>query len=191
VLGLIVAGGILILLVAASQVGRWLEAPAQAESRADVIVILGGDTGSRLVAALDLYRRGLAPRLFLAGVETDELSTYNPMFNPRLQYLLAEGVPREAIFVDKKSHNSWEEATSSLSLMREAGWRKALVISDPPHLRRLSWVWARVFGQGDASFVLVASHPSWWHSGEWWRDEKSGVFVLMEVIKILYYYAVR
>jgi uncharacterized SAM-binding protein YcdF (DUF218 family) len=191
VLGLIVAGCGIFLLSAGSQMGRWLEAPAQPASKADVIVILGGDTGSRLVAALDLYRRGLAPKLFLAGVESDDLSTYSPLLNVRLQYLLAAGVPREAIVVDKHSSNSWEEAANTLDLMRGAGWHKALVISDPPHLRRLSWVWSKVFDQTDPAFVLVASRPSWWHSSGWWHDEKSGVFVLMEVIKILYYYAVR
>jgi uncharacterized SAM-binding protein YcdF (DUF218 family) len=191
VLGLIVVGCVLVVLVAGSQVGRWLEAPGQPASKADVIVILGGDTGSRLSAALEFYRRGLAPKLFLAGVESDDLSTYNPMLNLRLQYLLAQGVPREAIVVDRQSSNSWEEAANTLKLMHDSGWHKALVISDPPHLRRLSWVWSKVFVQADPAFVLVASRPSWWHSRDWWHDEKSGVFVLMEVIKLGYYYAVR
>jgi uncharacterized SAM-binding protein YcdF (DUF218 family) len=187
----IVVGCAIALVIAAWGLGRWLEAPAQTPSSADVIVVLGGDTGSRLLTTIDLYNRGFAPVIFLAGVESDELSTYEPDLNVRLQYLLAQGIPRAAILVDKRSHNSWEEAANTLRLMRDAGWRKALVISDPPHLRRLSWVWHRVFTQTDSNFVLVASKPGWWHSDRWWRDEKSGAFVLMEAIKIAYYYLFR
>jgi uncharacterized SAM-binding protein YcdF (DUF218 family) len=190
-LGLVTVGLVLALLVIGWQSGRWLEAPGQTPTKADVIVVLGGDTGSRLATTLDLYRRGLAPAVFLAGVESDDLSTNDPALNLRLQYLLAQGVPRNSIYVDKLSHNSWEEAQNTLRMMNEAGWHKALVISDPPHLRRLSWVWQRVFDRDDRTFVLVASRPTWWHSADWWRNEKSGAFVLMEMIKIGYYYVMR
>src|SRR5262249_5414748 len=141
-----VAVSCVIALVAAGWgLGQWLEAPGQAASKPDVIVVLGGDTGSRLHTTVDLCRRGYAAAVFLAGIESDELWTYDPDLNLRLQYLLRQGIPRTAIFVDKLSHNSWEEAANALKLMRDAGWHKALVISDPPHLRRLSWVWERVF----------------------------------------------
>ncbi len=156
-----------------------------------MIVVLGGDTGSRLVSSVDLYRRGFAPAILLAGIEADDLTKYDASLNLRLQYLLTQGIPRSAIWLDSTSRNSWEEAANALKLMRGAGWHKALVISDPPHLRRLSWVWERVFTRSDATFVLVASRPSWWKSADWWRDEKSGAFVLMESIKIAYYHLTR
>src|SRR5437870_73480 len=62
------------VLAAAWGLGQWLEAPGQSASKADVIVVLGGDTGSRLVTTVDLYRRGYASAVFLAGIESDELS---------------------------------------------------------------------------------------------------------------------
>src|ERR1041385_8596624 len=71
------AGLLVVAAVAAWGLGRWLEAPGQPASQADVIVVLGGDTGSRLLTTIDLYRRGLAPAILLAGVESDELSTYD------------------------------------------------------------------------------------------------------------------
>jgi hypothetical protein len=39
--------------------------------------------------------------------------------------------------------------------------------------------------------VLVASEPDWWVPGDWWRDEKSGAFVITEYIKLAYYMAKR
>src|SRR5262245_5075545 len=76
--GAVIIGCALVMVAAAYGLGRWLEAPAQPASKADVVVVLGGDTGSRLLTTLDIYRRGLAPKVFLAGVESDELSTYDP-----------------------------------------------------------------------------------------------------------------
>jgi hypothetical protein len=58
-------------------------------------------------------------------------------------------------------------------------------------MRRLSWIWRRTFDGADASFVLVASRPRWWNAAEWWPDEWSGQFVLMELIKMGYYFAFR
>jgi uncharacterized SAM-binding protein YcdF (DUF218 family) len=188
IVAMLLLAGAATMVIAGWGLGRWLEAPGQPASSADVIVVLGGDTGSRLLSSVDLYRRGFAPAILLAGIEADDLSKYDASLNLRLQYLLGQGIPRSAIWVDGTSRNSWEEAANALKLMQGAGWHKALVISDPPHLRRLSWVWERAFTQSNASYVLVASRPSWWKSADWWRDEKSGAFVLMESIKIGYYY---
>src|SRR4051794_36168147 len=77
----------MVMVAAAWGLGKWLEAPAGAPTKSDVIVVLGGDTGSRLLATVDLYKKGIAPAIFLAGVESDELSTYEPDLNIRLQYL--------------------------------------------------------------------------------------------------------
>mgnify|MGYP003431474958 CR=1 FL=1 len=37
----------------------------------------------------------------------------------------------------------------------------------------------------------IASRPDWWKPGGWWRDEKSGQFVIQEMIKLGYYLAKR
>ena len=171
--------------------GRWLQGPEGTPSRADVVVLLGGDSRARLAKALDLYRQGLAPKVFLAGSDNDRLPPGHTLPNARLQFLVEEGVPRSAILLDDMSFNSWEEASNTLALMRRSGWHTALVISDPPHMRRLSWIWRRTFDGTDRSYTLIASNPKWWDPGEWWRDEWSAQFVLMEVIKMGYYYAVR
>lgn len=68
-------------------------------------------------------------------------------------------------------------------------WEDAycLKVSDPPHMRRLDWVWGKVFAGSGKSYVLVASEPAWWDAVHWWRSEKAGQFVLTELIKMGYY----
>ena len=72
-------------------------------------------------------------------------------------------------------------------LLQAFGWKKALVVSDPPHMRRLDWVWGKVFAGSGKSYALVASKPAWWDAERWWASEKSAQFVLTELIKMGYY----
>lgn len=64
---------------------------------------------------------------------------------------------------------------------------RVLVVSDPPHMRRLSWVWGRVFAGSGKEFVLVASEMEGWDAGHWWRTSQTAQFVFSEYIKIAYY----
>jgi len=91
------------------------------------------------------------------------------------------------MLVDSASRNSREEAQSTLALMTRNGWSRVLVVSDPPHMRRLSWTWSRVFSGSGKTFRLVVSAPADWNASRWWADEKNAQGVLMETIKLGYY----
>ena len=80
----------------------------------------------------------------------------------RAEYLETRGVPRAAIRFELEARNSYTEAEQLLALMRKEGWRTLIVVSDPPHMRRLAWTWARVFEGTGLDYVLVASEPDWW-----------------------------
>ena len=62
-----------------------------------------------------------------------------------------------------QASNSYTEAVQLLALMRKEGWRTLIVVSDPPHMRRLSWTYADVFEGSGLDYVLVASRPEWWN----------------------------
>ena len=105
----------------------------------------------------------------------------------RAQVLPERGVPLERIIGDADSTNSWEEAVNTRRTMEANGWRRALVVSDPYHLRRLSWTWGRVFKDSGLSYSLVSTSPRYWDSDGWWRDEKAAQVMIMEYIKLAYY----
>lgn len=170
--------------------GYWLQAPAQAPVPADAIVILGGDDGARAQRALEIYHDGFAPLLVLTGMDHGESET-PPELTWRADYLVARGVPRSALRFEVESRSSYAEAVNVLAQMRQQAWKKVIVVSDPPHMRRLSWTWARVFKGSGLEYELVASDPDWWSPGNWWREEASGSFVIMEFIKLGYYIAER
>lgn len=61
------------------------------------------------------------------------------------------------------------------------------MVSDPYHMRRLSWTWARAFEGSGLEFSLVSTAPKYWNPDGWWHDEKIAPFVIMEYIKLAYY----
>nr|WP_211193771.1 YdcF family protein [Pyxidicoccus fallax] len=110
---------------------------------ADAVVVLGarvlpggvpsGALRARTEKAVELYRRGLAPRLvFSGGVGV------NPPSEARVMLALATrlGVPAEACVLEEESHSTEENARFAAKLLREAGARRVVVVSDPYHLLR-------------------------------------------------------
>ena len=168
--------------------GSYLEAPAQAPVAADLIVSLGGDGGQRAQKAADLYRAGFGPRVLLTGSELPGGAEYADF---RARFLRGEGVPSRALMINSTASNSWEEAVYTLGLMRERGWERVLVVSDPPHLRRLQWTWDKVFEGSGKKFVLVASNLQNWDADTWWREHGSADFVAHEYLKLAYYIATK
>lgn len=172
---------------AVSQAARFLEFPASPPARADLIVALGGDHGDRGLTAARLYAAGMAPRVLLTGLEASPPEVRRTYLNWRAQVLADAGVPLERFEYDGVSENSWDEAVNTRNLMNKRGWRRALVVSDPYHMRRLSWTWQRAFEGSGPEFSLVATSPAYWKPDTWWRDERSGAAVIVEYIKIAYY----
>jgi uncharacterized SAM-binding protein YcdF (DUF218 family) len=175
------------LVMAFLSAGRFLAAPARAPVKSDLLVSLGGDDGGRSDRALELYKKGYAPRILLTGPEGAHWKLRVRRLNWRARYFVEEGVPERALLYDRESRNSWEEAVSTLRLMQSMKLERVLVVSDPPHMRRLSWVWGKVFEGSGKRFVLVASDADDWDPDLWWNTSSSAQFVFGEYIKLAYY----
>jgi uncharacterized SAM-binding protein YcdF (DUF218 family) len=166
--------------------GQFLEAPAQVPVKADLVFALGGDNGGRAAGVLEIYRKGFAPKILL-GAEGVHPKTRAAYLGWRARYLIDEGIPEKALVYDRRSANSYEEARNALALMRSAKFDRVLVMSDPPHMRRLSWVWGKVFAGSGKEFILVSSDMEGWDAAHWWRDSPNAQFVFGEYIKLAYY----
>lgn len=112
--------------------------------RADAILVLGAAQyngrpspvlRARLDHALELYRSGLARRLVLTGgVGVGDTLSEGEVAR---RYMVAHGVPRSAILVERQGISSAESVASAATLMHAHGLRRALVVSDPFHMLRL------------------------------------------------------
>lgn len=166
--------------------GHFLVAPAQAPVKADLIFALGGDNGGRVNGVLDLYRKGYAPKV-LVGAEGLNPKTRTAYLSWQARYMVDGGVPEQALLLDRRSKNSREEAVNTLELLRLMKLDRVLVVSDPPHMRRLAWVWGKVFEGSGKQFTLVASEMPDWDAAHWWRTSPNAQFVFGEYIKLAYY----
>ena len=140
-------GGAFLLLVSYSPAAEYLAMPLLVRpdvDRADVIVVLGGGlfpngalTSASLQRALygvDLYRRGLAPRvLFSAGI-TGEAP--RPEAEAMADFARKAGVPGDAVVLERVSHTTYESAVEVTKILRQRGFRRALLVTDTTHMYR-------------------------------------------------------
>jgi vancomycin permeability regulator SanA len=111
--------------------------------RADVAVILGntvnpnGQPSARLQARLDktiqLYRQGIFKNAIVSGGVGKEGVDEAVVMK---QYLVANGLPTERIYVDSQGNNTYLTAKRTAQFMTEHRWQSAIAISQYFHLPR-------------------------------------------------------
>jgi len=111
---------------------------------ADVILVLGAAEyrgrpspvlRARLNHALDLYKRGIAPRIMTTGGAGGD-----PVFTEGgvgRSYLIANGVPSEAIVVENESESTVESLAMAGEIMQRMGLHSVVVVSDGYHIYRV------------------------------------------------------
>jgi len=177
----------LILLGACAQPGFFIDPPNPLPlPQADAIVLLGGGWEYRERRTLELLRLGLAPRVLMTGVgEWNGLGM--PARCPAYDYLRGAGVAAEAILADGKAKNTWEEIVWIMNMAQRNGWKTLLIVSDPPHLRRLAWVCRKVLENHGIAYRLVPTRPDWWQPYAGWANPSAARFVAFECLKLTYY----
>lgn len=111
--------------------------------RSDVGIILGsmvrpdGVVSDRLAARLDkgleLYREGLIHSIIVSGGTGKEGINEAVVMK---EYLMKHQVPDSSIIVDDQGNNTIATARNSVSLMRQYGFKSALIISQYFHISR-------------------------------------------------------
>ena len=110
----------------------------------DAIVVLGAAQyvgrpspvlRARLDHALDLWQRGLAPRLIFTG-GTGLGDTTSEAAVSRI-YALKHGVPDTAILMENEGRTTRESLAAVSAIMHARQMRTAILVSDPFHMLRL------------------------------------------------------
>jgi uncharacterized SAM-binding protein YcdF (DUF218 family) len=111
---------------------------------ADVILVLGAAEyrgrpspvlKARLDHALDLYRKGLAPRMMTTGgAGGDPVFTEGDVGR---DYLTSQGVPPEAIVVEREGGSTVASTALAGEIMRRMRMQSAIVVSDGYHIYRV------------------------------------------------------
>jgi uncharacterized SAM-binding protein YcdF (DUF218 family) len=134
-----------LVVVWAATVGLILAAGARPVLRkADAILVLGAAQyngrpspvlQARLDHALSLYKKHLAARLvFTGGVGVGDTVSEGEVAR---RYSMKQGVPANAILVERQGVTSAESVSAAAALMRANGLQSALIVSDSYHMLRL------------------------------------------------------
>jgi uncharacterized SAM-binding protein YcdF (DUF218 family) len=98
---------------------------------------------ARLDHAIDLYRRGLAPKIIFTGGFGDRDTTSEAAVGQK--YAIEHGVPPRVILIENSGRSTAESLQNVARLMDAEPSRDVILVSDPFHMLRLS-ILARRYG---------------------------------------------
>ena len=159
----------------------------EAPSKADAILVLGGGDGSRQERAIALYDAGWAPQLVSSGDRLQLPGVDQTFAELGAEYLVARGVPQQAIRLLSDTTSTYDDAVASLALCREGGFSALLVVTDSFHMRRATLTFRHVYRRSGIHLTFVAARPSWFDPKSWWTEERAFLAVCGEYAKLVLY----
>ncbi len=153
-----------------------------APRKADVIVVLAGDTGgARITRASELAMQGLAPKVLVSGPD-GIFGGYE--CDLAIAYAVKQGYP-PSLFerVPHTARSTKTEAEVFVPLLRKMGVRHYILVSSNFHTRRAGKLF-REAGSDLEVTVLPVVHPGI-DLSKWWTDREAQKTVYMEWQKTL------
>ncbi|AUH52654.1 hypothetical protein CXB49_18580 [Chromobacterium sp. ATCC 53434] len=123
----------------------WLVAEAP-QPRADWIVVLGGESGERVIGAAELYHQGRAPFVFVSG-EGDCLLI--------VRRLVMAGVPRGKIGYECLSRSTWQNAEFTRQALAPLQPRRVTLVTSWFHSRRALETFRQAWPEVDWGMHIV------------------------------------
>jgi uncharacterized SAM-binding protein YcdF (DUF218 family) len=193
--GSVILLGILLVIVCAGvfcfrEAGKWLvvEDPL---SRSSAIVVLSGGMPFRAEEATRLYREGYAPQVWLtrARGQAEEIEALGVEYRGEefynLQILERLGVPATAIRVlNPPIFDTADEMRVIAMEMRLDAMGQVMIVTSPPHTRRVRALWKRLAG-GQVASIIRAAPEDPYDAAHWWRDTRDINSVVHELLGLM------
>lgn len=161
----------------------------QKPARADIIIVQGGGDKERIEEAAWLYHRKYARRILISGNTEEELPQMKRTTLEELarKEAIAQGVAASHIILEGKSKSTHEGALLSRPIFEKQKVKKAIIVSEPYHLRRSYLVYQRVYRRDGLQFICHSPSDSWYRADNWWEGERGLIATCNEYIKLIYY----
>ncbi|MEK3966612.1 YdcF family protein [Paenibacillus sp. FSL H7-0323] len=162
------------LLLISGRILTFTESPKQS----DAIIVLSGGQG-RVEKAAELYKAGYAPYIILSNAK-ESTSKSGDM----VQTALALGIPQDVIYTENAADSTYQNAEYTLPIMKEYGFKSAIVVSSDFHMRRVKFLFGRVYKKSEIELTYVGS-ASGYNAKRWWSDRKSRETTFNEYVKMI------
>lgn len=114
---------------------------SQKLEKSDAIIFLQGDRLDRIATVISLYEKCFAKKIFITGnniligkgkrKEEEDISLLEIE-----NYLVRKNIPKEAMIIDDKSLNTFDQAVNVIRIAKKKKWSKIIVVTSPYHLLR-------------------------------------------------------
>lgn len=166
--------------------------------KCDVIVALAYPRDMRVRHAVQLYQQGYGNYVaFNFGVgprsHVPNIFRNDPPDSPRAiakNFARDRGVPPDRIITQGDTTGTYEEAVQLKSLMRQRGFRSALIVTSELHTRRAAMVFHKVF-RGENVRLLFYGVPveeEKMSLDRWWTREDELIYINNEWLKLVFYF---
>lgn len=171
---------------------------ADKPEKCDVIVALAYPRDMRVRHAVKLYQQGygdyvafnfgVGPRTHVPNIFRNE-----PKDSPRAiarGFATEQGVPPEKVIVQGDTTGTFDEAVQLKQLMRQRGFRSALIVTSALHTRRAAMVFHKVF-RGENVRLLFYGVPveeEKMSLDRWWTREDELITINNEWVKLIFYF---
>lgn len=131
---------------------EWQYLPPASPPDAEAIVVLGGGTeaplyprtmvelngaGDRILYAAQLYHQGAAPYILLSGGTITWMGARDTTSADDMASVITQlGVPAHALWLQKQSRNTYEDALYSSRMLKEKGVSQVLLVTSASHMPR-------------------------------------------------------
>jgi len=147
--------------------------------KVDVLIVPGGDAERELHAA-ELYRRGLASKIIMSGCGSSA--------RQMARRAGGAGVDERDIIIEEKAESTYQNALYSRDIVLKQGFKSAIVISSPYHMRRVKLAFERVFRKTGVKLLYSSTKNSGFNTDGRCESEIDRRIVRREYLKLVYYW---
>ena len=186
---------VLVVLTAIAATYRvWLEGVAKflvvkdELSPADAIVVLGGGGAGHVRHGVKLYESGYASRIIVTGMKIRLPGLVVTWSQLAMQEAASMGVPEDVFILEERPSSTYEDAKYVKEDMLDRGFKSAIVVSSPYHMRRTRMIFRKLFkDQEDISLKFSPAGDSEFRTHRWWTRETDMINVFNEYCKTVLY----
>jgi vancomycin permeability regulator SanA len=139
------------------------------KGKADVAIILGNHVFAdghlstwlqgRVDKAVLLYREGRVKKIYASGGFSENKEGNYPEGDAMKTYLVAHGVPAEAVIADNEGRNTFLTARNFIAWNKDQGYSSVIIVSQFYHITRSKYI-ARKLGV-DSVYSAASGHYEW------------------------------
>ncbi len=167
----------------------WLLDASQKPKKADIIAVLGGDwEGYRVKTDLKLFNEGYATKnKILLNIWQDShiVDADGKIYRSERAFLLSKGVKQSQIGKIEAAGHTMNEIKFIKAYMLAHGYRSIIIVTDPPHTRRVKML-ASLARYEDAGITVltVGAEVPWWNRSFYLGNSTARHYVMLETLKI-------